>query len=143
MRLYTEKASLSRNEAFDVKVAFYQLSGALGTAFEISYPSDRIQITISGDEVNPNYFQGATLRLGPKVEPERGLVSYAVSYANTAAVATQSGDGVILLLHCRALQSGPATMSLVRATFEIRRPDGSPMGGPPDLGDLTVRVSAP
>jgi hypothetical protein len=145
MRLYTENPSLSVNKTFDVKVAFYQLSGALGTAFEISYPSDRIQITMSGDEVNPNYFQGATLGLGPKVEPERGLLSYAVSYPNAAPVATQSNDGVILLLHCRALQAGPATMSLVRSTFEIRRPDGSPMVGSADfrLGDLTVQVTAP
>jgi hypothetical protein len=134
--LYSEKATVAVNEAFDVKVVLYNVTNAFGAALEIAYASDKVSVLsqLSG----PTFFApAANILTVPRTDTVNNRVSYGVTYrAGTNGVA--NGSGVVVKLKCRGRAAGTAAFTVDPAKLEVRQSNGTLITMP--IVNLTITV---
>ncbi len=138
--LYSEKATVAVNEAFDVKVILYNVTDAFGAALEITYASDKV--TVLNQLSGPTFFAPAANILSvSQTDTVNNRTSYGVTYrAGTSGSA--NGSGVVVKLKCRGRAAGTTTFTVDPAKLEVRKFDGTLITNFGNLGieNLTITV---
>jgi hypothetical protein len=136
---YTEKQSVAVGEAFDVKLVLYNISDAFGTAIEMTYASDKVDVL---DLLSGPFFAPDSSLIGIKeVTASANRISYGVTY-KAGSNKTSNGSGVVFKLKCRGKASGSAPFIMNAQKLEVRKSDGNLIANFGSLSreDLTVVV---
>ncbi len=138
--LYSEKATVAVNEAFDVKVILYNVTDAFGAALEITYASDKV--TVLNQLSGPTFFApSANILAVSQTDTVNNRTSYGVTYrAGTSGSA--NGSGIVVKLKCRGRAAGTTTFTVDPAKLEVRKSDGTLITNFGNLGieNLTITV---
>ncbi len=125
--LRSEQTSCAVGDSVDVKLTAYDLPPLSGAALRIDVPSELLAAgrILRNPQALPS---GEAMLTVERIEPDSGRVSWGFSFVRGSG-RTFSGSAVLLLLRCRALESGSAYLRLDRGTLDLRDSAGSRMAG--------------
>ncbi len=143
VRLITSSTTVSSGSNFDVKLVFYNMQSVFGSAVEILYDKNLIEITDQTKMLMGPYFQtGDTSKvlILKKVEQGFGRASIGISYVKNSGLVS-GGSGVVIKLKSRAIAPGSAWFKINKSKLEIKKSDGSYINNFVNLKIDSLRVT--
>lgn len=124
VKLYSNQTEYRIGDNIDVKLIFYNLNDVFGTAVEILYDKNVIEIIDSTKVLIGPYFKtGDSTLILRKVEQNFGRISIAISYIKGSEMFS-TGSGVVAKIKCKAIKNESTNFILNEGKLEIRKKDG-------------------
>ncbi|MDI6804468.1 MAG: cohesin domain-containing protein [Bacteroidota bacterium] len=127
VRLITSSATVSSGGNFDVKLVFYNMQNVFGSAVEILYDKNLVEIPDQTKMLVGPYFQtGDTSKIMmlKKVEQGFGRASIGISYIKNSGLVS-GGAGVVIKLKSKAIAAGNVWFKINKSNLEIKKIDGN------------------
>ncbi|MDP2208196.1 MAG: cohesin domain-containing protein [Bacteroidota bacterium] len=127
VRLISSSTAVSSGGNFDVKLVFYNMQNVFGSAVEILYDKNLVEIPDQTKMLVGPYFQtGDTSKIMmlKKVEQGFGRASLGISYIKNSGLVS-GGSGVVIKLKAKAIAAGNAWFKINKNKLEIKKSDGN------------------
>lgn len=126
VRLITSSGTVGSGSNFDVKLVFYNMQNVFGSAVEILYDKNLVEITDLTKMLVGPYFQTddtAKIMMLKKVEQGYGRASFGISYIKNSGLVSD-GSGVVIKLKSKAIAPGNVWFKINKSKLEIKKSDG-------------------
>ncbi len=126
VRLISSSTTVSSGGNFDVKLVFYNMQSVFGSAIEILYDKNFVEILDQTKMLIGPYFQTSDTSkflMLKKVEQGFGRASIGISYIKNSGLVSE-GSGVVVKLKAKATSTGSAWFKINKNKLEIKKSDG-------------------
>ena len=126
VRLITNSTNVNSGSNLDVKLVFYNMQNVFGSAVEILYDKNLVEIQNESKMLFGPYFQisdTSNILMVKKVEQGFGRASIGISYIKNSGFVA-GGSGVVVKFKSKAIAPGDVWFKISKSKLEIKKSDG-------------------